>query len=261
MSDSILELERDGHIARVWMNRPDKKNSITREMLDRFNQVITEVDADPKLRVLVLRGRGGTFCSGYDLGQLQADYLKSSAGQELAKLASETLARLYAMRTPSLAVVEGHATAGGFELMISCDFAIAAVEAKIGDFHIRRALIGGAGPMYRLPRMIGVRKTKELMMTGRLLSGIDAERWGLVNEIAPAAELDAAVSAFVGMLADKSPLQLALVKMTVDQSLDASVQSMMVMEQLAVMNTFQSDDAAEGVAAFLEKRPPVWSGK
>lgn len=261
VAEDVLEFERDGHVARVWLNRPHRRNAITLDMLYRLDQIIDEVDADPELRVLVLRGREGTFCSGYDLGDLQSDYLGSDAGWHLARVAASTCARLYQMRTPSVAVVDGHATAGGFELMISSDFAVVDEDARIGDFHIRRGLIGGAGPIYRVPRMIGVRKTKELLMTGRLLTGREAERWGLVNVAAPAAGLDDAADEFVGMLTDKSPLQLNLAKMTVDQSLDASVEAMKVMEQLAVVTTFQSDDAAEGVAAFLEKRPPEWSGR
>ena len=90
-----------------------------------------------------------------------------------------------------LAVLEGYVTAGGFELMISCDFAVSADDAKIGDFHIRRALFGGAGPIYRLPRMIGIRKTKELMLTNRTLSSQEASQWGLVTEGVPDAELAA----------------------------------------------------------------------
>ena len=82
-------------------------------------------------------------------------------------------------------MLEGYVTAGGFEIMISCDFAIAADDAKIGDFHIRRALFGGAGPIYRVPRMIGIRKTKELMLTGKLLSGVEAAEFGLINKSAP----------------------------------------------------------------------------
>lgn len=256
-----IEFERDGNVARVWLNRPGKRNTINMEILRRLDEIVAEVDSDPELRVLVLRGREGTFSSGYDLSELGEQFVGSSVGWEVSVAAADICARLYAMRTPSVAVVEGYATAGGFELMLSCDFAVAADDARIGDFHIRRGLFGGAGPIYRVPRIIGVRRTKELMMTGRLLSGEEAAQWGLVNAAAPGERLDEEVAEFVGRLMDKSPLQLYLAKMTVDQSLDSSVQSMMVMERLAVGVTLQSDDAAEGVSAFLEKREPRWTGK
>jgi enoyl-CoA hydratase/carnithine racemase len=109
--------------------------------------------------------------------------------------------------------------------------------------------------------MIGVRKTKELMLTGKLLTGVEAAEWGLINSSAPADKLDATVDDFVSTLTDKSPFQMYVTKMTIDQSLDASVQSLMVMERLAVGVTLQSEDAREGVSAFLEKRDPVWKGR
>jgi enoyl-CoA hydratase len=165
------------------------------------------------------------------------------------------------MSKPSVAVLEGYVTAGGFEVMISCDFAIAEDTALIGDFHIRRALFGGAGPIYRLPRILGIRKTKELMLTGKLLTGVEAADFDLVNKSAPAAELDATVDEFISHLVDKSPFQMKLTKMAVDRGLDADIASLMVLEHLAVGVTLNSQDAAEGVAAFLEKREPKWTGR
>jgi enoyl-CoA hydratase len=256
-----IQFERDGNVARVWLNRPHKMNCVTLPILQRLDEIITEVDADPDLRVLVLRGRGGTFCSGFDLDELQADYIGSSTAMDVAVISAKVCDRLYSMSTPSVAVLEGYVTAGGFELMISCDFAIAADDAKIGDFHIRRALFGGAGPIYRVPRMIGIRKTKELMLTGKLLSGAAAADFGLINDSASVEELDATVEEFIGQLTDKSPFQLRITKMTIDRSLEADIQSLMVMEHLAVGVTLNSEDAAEGVAAFLEKREPKWKGR
>src|SRR5213592_3351134 len=184
-----IQFERDGNVARVWLNRPWKKNCVTVPILERLDEIITEVDKDPDLRVLVLRGRGGTFCSGFDLDSLQENYVGQTMGLDVAVKSAKICDRLYSMKTPSVAVLEGHTTAGGFELMISCDFAIAADDALIGDFHIRRALFGGAGPIYRVPRMIGIRKTKELMLTGKLLTGVEAAEWDLINASAPAEEL------------------------------------------------------------------------
>jgi enoyl-CoA hydratase len=256
-----IQFERDGVIARVWINRPWKKNAVTLDVLKRLDEIISLVDSDPELRLLVLRGRNNTFCSGFDLDELTSDYLGSTVGLEVAVESARICHNLYSMRKPSVAVLEGHSTAGGFELMISCDFAIATDDALLGDFHIRRALFGGAGPIYRLPRMIGLRKSKELMLTGKLLTGVEAAEWGLINMSVPAAELDAAVDKFVSSLTDKSPFQMYVTKMTIDQSLDASIQSLMVMERLAVGVTLQSEDAAEGVSAFLAKREPKWKGR
>ena len=259
-TDHIV-LEKDGDVARVWLNRPHKKNAVTVELLHRLDEIIVEVDNDPELKVLVLRGRGNTFCSGFDLDELLANYVGSTTAMEVAVLSAKVCDRLYSMNTPSVAVLEGYVTAGGFELMISCDFAVAAEDAKIGDFHIRRALFGGAGPIYRLPRMIGLRKTKELMLTGKLLSGQEAKDFDLINDSAPAEELDKRVEEFVSTLTDKSPYMMRLTKMAINQGLDADVRSLMIMEHLAVGNALQSEDGKEGVQAFLQKREPKWVGR
>ncbi|MBS3693984.1 enoyl-CoA hydratase/isomerase family protein [Rhodococcus sp. NPDC056743] len=259
-TDHIL-LEKDGDIARVWLNRPHKKNAVTVELLHRLDEIIVEVDNDPNLKVLVLRGVNNTFCSGFDLDELLSDFIGSTTAMDVAVLSAKVCDRLYSMNTPSIAVLEGYVTAGGFELMISCDFAIASDDAKIGDFHIRRALFGGAGPIYRLPRMIGVRKTKELMLTGKLLSGTEAAAFDLINASAPADQLDQTVADFAATLTDKSPFMMKLTKMCIDKGLDADIQSLMVMEHLAVGNALQSEDGKEGVTAFLEKRNPVWVGR
>jgi enoyl-CoA hydratase len=254
-------LEKDGAVARVWLNRPHKKNAVTVELLHRLDEIIKEIDEDPELKVLVLRGRGNTFCSGFDLDELLQNYVGNTMAMEVAVLSAQVCDRLYQMNTPSVAVLEGYVTAGGFELMISCDFAVAADDAKIGDFHIRRALFGGAGPIYRLPRMIGLRKTKELMLTGKLLSGREAVDFDLINASAPAEELDQLVDNFIAPIVDKSPFTMRLTKMTINQGLDADVRSLMVMEHLAVGNALQSEDGKEGVQAFLDKREPKWVGR
>lgn len=259
-TDHVL-LEKDGEVARVWLNRPRKKNAVTVELLHRLDEIIKEVDEDPSLKVLVLRGRGNTFCSGFDLNELLENYVGNTMAMEVAVLSAQICDRLYQMNTPSLAVLEGFVTAGGFELMLSCDFAIAADDAKIGDFHIRRALFGGAGPIYRLPRMIGLRKTKELMLTGKLLSGKEAKDFDLINDSAPAGQLDQLAEDFIAPIIDKSPFTMRLTKMTINQGLDADVRSLMVMEHLAVGNALQSRDAQEGVEAFLNKREPKWEGR
>jgi len=256
-----IQFERDGHIARIWFNRPQKRNCITVPMLHRLDAIVTEIEADPELRVVVVRGREGTFSSGFDLDSLQADFIGTSTAMDVAVVSAKVCDRLYNMSKPSVAVLEGYVTAGGFEVMISCDFAIAEDTALIGDFHIRRALFGGAGPIYRLPRILGIRKTKELMLTGKLLTGVEAADFDLVNKSAPAAELDATVDEFVSQLVDKSPFQMKLTKMAVDRGLDADIASLMVLEHLAVGVTLNSQDAAEGVAAFLEKREPKWTGR
>ena len=250
----------EGHVAYIWLNRPHKKNCVSQQLLDELDQAVRRADADREVRVMVIRGREGTFCSGFDLDELQGEFIGSTTAWEIAQRSARVLDGILRSPKPSVAVLEGHTTAGGFEIMINCDFAIAAEDALIGDFHMQRALFGGAGPIYRLPRILGERKAKELMLTGKLLTGVEAKEWGLVNAVAPADELDACVDRFVADLADKSPFQMSITKMGLNRSLDADTETLMVLERLAVGVTLNSNDAAEGVAAFLEKRDPNWTG-
>lgn len=255
-----IQYEVVGHVAHIWLNRPHKRNSVSHQLLTELGEAVDRATADDQVRVMVLRGRDGTFCSGFDLDELQSEYVGSSAALEVAHWSAKTCDKIFTSRKPSVAVLEGYTTAGGFEIMINCDFAIAEETALIGDFHMRRGLFGGAGPIYRLPRLLGLRKAKELMLTGKLLTGKECKEWGLVNDCAPAGELDACVDRFVGDLSDKSPFCMWITKMSLNRGLDADTETLMVMEHLATGVVLNSNDAAEGVAAFLEKRDPTWTG-
>ena len=255
-----IQYEVEGHIARIWLNRPHKRNSVSQQLLQELDEARQRAEDDPDIRVMVIRGREGTFCSGFDLDELQGDFIGQSGAYEIAQRSARICDAIFRSPKPSVAVLEGFTTAGGFEIMVNCDFTIAEENAKLGDFHMKRALFGGAGPIYRLPRILGERRAKELMLTGKLITGRQAYEWGLVNDCAPAEELDACVDRFVAELADKSPFQMALTKMAVNRSLDADTDTLMLVERLAVGVTLNSNDAAEGVAAFLEKRDPVWTG-
>lgn len=257
----VLQIERpaDG-VALLWLNRPHKRNSVSRLLLEKLDEAVTALDADESVRVLVFRGRGGTFCAGADL--------EGSVGPTLSEIPmayQQAMAglytRIYNLKKPSVAVVEGFATAGGFELMLACDFAIAATDARIGDYHINRGLFAGAGPLYRLPRIVGIRRSKELMMSGKLLSGEQCAEWGLVNDAVPAAELDHVVGELCTQLAGKSPFAMAMTKRAINRGLDADTESLVMLEMMTVNLVNQSEDAKEGVRAFVEKRQPKWTGR
>lgn len=255
-----IQFERDGHVARVWLNRPWKKNCVTVPILDRLDEIITEVDEDPELRVLVFRGRGGTFCSGFDLDSLKADFVGKSNAIDVAVKSAKVCDRLYSMKTL------GRGPGGLRHRGRLRDHDLLRLRHLRGRRQDRRlphppVAVRRGRPIYRVPRMIGIRKTKELMLTGKLLSGIEAAEFGLINKSAPADKLDETVEDFIGDLTDKSPFTMWLTKMTIDRSLDADTQSLMVMEHLAVGVALNSEDAAEGVSAFLEKREPKWQGR
>jgi enoyl-CoA hydratase/carnithine racemase len=258
-SSEVLQYEVDNGVATIWLNRPEVKNCINWELLMALGAALERAEDDENVRVVVLRGRGHTFCAGADLNMLDSEFLGTTTNSvKIAQVSARTFARAFDLAKPTIAVVEGYAVAGGFELSISCDFCLIADDARIGDFHIRRALFGGAGPIYRLPRYIGLRKTKELLYTGKLLSGTEAHEWGLANLSAPADQLDQALADFIAPMIDKSAFTMRITKLAANRGLDGDTETLIALESMTCNVAHQSEDAKEGVQAFLEKRDPTW---
>src|SRR4051812_28732704 len=255
----FIQYEVSDHVATIWLNRPEVRNCVNWDLLMGLGAALDRAEDDDDVRVVLIRGRGNTFCAGADLNMLDAEFLGTTNNSvKIAQVSARTFDRALNLSKPTVAVVEGHAVAGGFELMISCDFCIAEDSAKIGDFHIRRALFGGAGPIYRLPRYIGLRKTKELLFTGKLLSGKECEDWGLANVSAPAEELEQAIADFVAPMKDKSAFTMRITKLAANRGLDGDTETLIALESMTCNVAHQSEDAREGVQSFLEKRDPVW---
>jgi enoyl-CoA hydratase/carnithine racemase len=258
----FIQYEVADSVATIWLNRPEVRNCVNWGLLTQLGAAVERAERDDEVRVVLFRGRGATFCAGADLNMLNSEFLATTtASIELAQVSARTYDRIFNLKKPTIAVVEGYAVAGGFELMISCDFCIASTDAQIGDFHIRRALFGGAGPIYRLPRYIGLRKAKELMLTGKLLSGQECYEWNLANVAATPERLDEAVAEFVAPLKDKGALIMHITKMTANRGLDGDTETLIALESMACNVIHQSADAREGVQAFLEKRDPTWQGR
>src|SRR5215213_6938043 len=219
-TEEFVQYEVADAVCTIWLNRPEVRNCVNWGLLTQLGEALERAEADDAVRVVLIRGRGNTFCAGADLNMLDAEFLGTTNNSvRIAQVSARTFDRAFNLAKPTVAVVEGYAVAGGFELMISCDFAVVADDAKIGDFHIRRALFGGAGPIYRLPRYIGLRKSKELMLTGKLLSGKECVEWGLCNASAPSDQLDQLIQDFCAPLIDKSPFCMWMTKMAVNRGM------------------------------------------
>ena len=254
MTHKPIEYVKDGMVATVWLNRPQVANAYDLAMLRELRKATATAERDPGVRVVIIRGRGKNFCAGGDMAMLNSGH----SWQELSMFAAKTLERIAESRRVTIAVVEGYAVGGGFELMLACDFAVASADARIGDLHIRNGLYPGAGTAYRLPRIVGIRKAKELMLSGDVLDGRTAKEWSLVNEVALAGELDELSTRFAARFSDKSPTVAWLTKTAVNRSFDANTQTLATLDHLASGLVGEIDDAKEGIAAFREKRPPVW---
>jgi enoyl-CoA hydratase len=248
MPDSV-EYETDSHLVTVWLNRPRSKNAYDLELLGALDGAIARAEADPASRVVVIRGRGDSFCAGADLSLLAGE----TPWSELADSVARTFKRISESRRITIAAVHGWTVAGGFELMLACDFALAAEDARIGDFHIRHGLFAGAGTIYRLPRLIGLRRARELMLSGDVIDGREAKEWGIVNDAAPLAQLDALVERFASRFSDRSPTVAWLTKLAVNRGLDSDYDTLSALERLTSDAVAATADARDGVAAFLER--------
>src|SRR3954464_5453799 len=270
-TEQFVQYEVEDGVATIWLNRPEVKNCVNWGLLTQLGAALERAEEDDAARVVLIRGRGHTFCAGADLNMLDSEFLGTTNNSvKIAQVSARTFDRAFNLSKPTIAVVEGYAVAGGLWLIISCAvpapcalmlssaFSFAADDAKIGDFHIRRALFGGAGPIYRLPRYIGLRKTKELLFTGKLLSGKQCEDWGLANVSAPAEELEQAIADFVAPMKDKSAFTMRITKLAANRGLDGDTETLIALESMTCNVAHQSEDAREGVQSFLEKRDPVW---
>ncbi len=245
---------RDPPLAVVWLNRPAKRNAFDLTMLRALRRALARAEADPEVRAIVLRGRGDSFCVGADPALLDSGH----SWLELSRFVSRVYDGLAGSRKVTIAAVHGFAVAGGFEMMLACDFAVATEDARIGDGHIRHGLYGSAGPIHRLPRMIGTRRAKELLLSGDLLSGREARAWNLVNAVAPAGDLDAAVARFAARFTDKSPTLVWLTKLAVSQGLEAGSDTLKAFEQVLGGAVAGLPDARAGREALATRRRPVW---
>jgi enoyl-CoA hydratase len=258
LSDAVLYDAAHG-VATITINRPERRNSINPDVIDGIEAALRRAEGDTSIGVAVLTGAGAkAFCAGGDLGGMDGT---GAVDQHFRRAGiGELFASMRGSRLPIVARVNGHALAGGFGLMLACDLVIAVEEAVMGTPDINVGLwpfIVTAIMQRDIPRKIAL----DLMLTGRRMSASEGEHWGFVNRVVPANELDAATEKLAATLASKSPLVAALGKRSFYAAEDRDFED--ALEYLAGMLSLclQSEDAAEGVSAFFEKRAPVWKGR
>src|ERR1700691_1812900 len=178
MSHQLITVSREDGVATVTLNRPEKLNALNRQMRGQFCRVMQELGADPTVAVVILTGAGRAFSAGLDLNELGAECLRETGGVTFISVVER-------MEAPVIAAVNGFAVTGGFELALACDMIVAAEDAQFADTHARVGVMPGGGMTARLPRAVGIRKAKELSLTGNYLSAHEAERMGLVNRVVP----------------------------------------------------------------------------
>lgn len=251
MSELITEI-RDG-ILIVTLNRPEAKNAATKLLSELMVAAMDQLDADPALRVGIITGAGGTFCSGMDLKGFLRGERPSVKGRGFAGLTEAP------PKKPLIAAVDGYALAGGFEIMLACDLIVANRDAKFGIPEAKRGLAAAAGGLVRLPRQINPRLAMELALTGDFITATRAYEIGLINRLTDGPALEGALALAASITAN-GPLAVAATKRVIIESGAWSEAEMWTKQAEALGNLFQTNDAREGAAAFAEKRTPNWTG-
>ncbi|MBI4421471.1 MAG: enoyl-CoA hydratase [Gemmatimonadetes bacterium] len=254
---------RDGTVGTVVLNRPDKLNAfdgvMRRELVAAFRQVAD----DPAVRVVILTGAGRAFCAGADISYMQSllERRDWDAATELVEAGRKVVTAIRDTPKPVIAAVNGPAAGGGANLALACDLRIASDRAAIGQTFNQIGLCPDWGGTYFLPRLVGPAKALELFLSGEVIDAAEAYRIGLFNRVVPHDRLEPEVSLVAAQLAAKAPLAVALAKRAVYSSDANSLDQMLDLELANQVQCFQSEDAAEGLRAFLEKRTPAFLGK
>ena len=254
LANELLVDVSDGVMV-MTMNRPQAKNAMNKNMAELITAAIDKFDADSDIRVAVLTGDGGTFCSGMDLKGFLAGETPSVKGRGFGGITERSPSK------PLIAAVEGYALAGGFELVLACDLAVAGEGAKFGVPEVKRSLVAAAGGVFRLPQQMPSRIAMELVLTGDHYSAQRMYDCGLINEVvADGNALDAAKK-LAARIAANGPLATAASKKIMTEYKTWPPDEIWQRQAEITQAVFTSEDAREGATAFAEKRAPVWKGK
>ncbi|MEO9462448.1 MAG: crotonase/enoyl-CoA hydratase family protein [Marinomonas sp.] len=253
MTQEVLTSEKDGVLI-VTINRPEAKNAMTKAAAEGIAAAMDHLDASDDLRVGIITGAGGTFCSGMDLKGFLRGESPSVKGRGFGGVVQAP------PQKPLIAAVEGYALAGGLELMIACDLVVAHSGAKFGIPEAKRGLVAAAGGVMMLPDQIPERIAMELALTGEFIDAPRAYELGLINTVTDSSALDGAME-LAAKIAANGPLAVRVSKQVMKQSRGWSMEERYDKQGELIAPVFTSSDAREGAAAFAEKRAPNWTGK
>lgn len=255
MAYENIQVTKEGRVATITLNRPKALNALNSALMTEFVEAAEELDRDTSIGAIVVTGSDRAFAAGADITEMQAqDY------QDV--LLSDWFAawdRFAGVRTPVIAAVAGYALGGGCELAMMCDILLAADTAKFGQPEITLGTIPGIGGSQRLTKAVGKAKAMDLILTGRMIDAEEAERAGLVSRIIPAADLQAEAASVARTIAAMSLPAAYVAKEAVNRAFETSLAEGILFERRSFHATFALADRAEGMAAFVEKRSPVFS--
>jgi enoyl-CoA hydratase/carnithine racemase len=252
----LLRLEHAGSLATIWIDRQAKMNTMTVAMRNEFPALFRDLDADDAVRVVVVRGAGGrAFSAGGDV----AEFLTLAPADLEAW--GDTLSWAERCRKPVIAAIDGYTMGAGLELALACDFRVATQRSEFAFPEVRLGMIPGSGGTQRALRLIGMTRAKLFTMTGQRIAAPQAEAWGLITQAVADDKLDEAVAALARELAERAPLALRTLKTVLNRGADAPLETALELERKAYAWLRSTHDYEEGVRAFLEKRPPKYTGR
>jgi enoyl-CoA hydratase/carnithine racemase len=253
-----LFVESDSTLARVTLNRPERRNALSLALMRELTACLRAIGESDKTRVVILSAMGNVFSSGHDLSEMRGRSINDY--RRLFEACVELMTVLQSLPQPVIAEVQGMATAAGCQLVAACDLAVAAEEAKFATPGVRIGLFCST-PMVALTRAIGRKRALEMLMTGTPIDARTAAEWGLVNRVVPAARLREETLALAGQIAEASPLTVGIGKQAFYAQIDLDqAKAYDYTKEIMSLNAM-AEDAQEGIGAFLEKRQPCWSGR
>ncbi|ADX83978.1 enoyl-CoA hydratase/isomerase family protein [Saccharolobus islandicus] len=251
---STIQIEARENIAIIKLNRPDKLNAINFQMVDELVDALNKLDSDEKIKVIIITGNGKAFSAGADVKEM----LETPLEEIMKKGHMPLWEKLRTFKKPVIAALNGITAGGGLELAMACDIIIASESAKLGQPEINLGIMPGAGGTQRLTRVLGKYKAMELVLTGKLIDSKEAERYGLVNKVVPDNALIDEAIRLAKEIAEKPMISLMLAKEAVAKAWDTLLQQGLDFERRNFYLALSSEEAKEGMRAFLEKRKPRW---
>jgi enoyl-CoA hydratase/carnithine racemase len=255
----LLRADDDG-VTTLTLNRPQSRNSLSRGMLQALRAALAEIAADASAQVLIIAGSGPAFCAGHDLKELRASNYDPGYVDALFAECAEVMQAIVHLPKPVIARVHGVATAAGAQLVASADLAFAADDARFATPGVNIGLFCST-PMVALSRNVAPKHAMQMLLSGDLIDAATALRFGLVNELAPLAELEQRTIAYARKLAAKSPLTLAIGKEAFYRQAELPLNEAYAYTGAVMATNLQAQDAQEGIDAFLTKRQPLWRGQ
>jgi enoyl-CoA hydratase/carnithine racemase len=253
---AVLVEERAEGVLRLTLNRPEARNALSIGLMTTLLDALGRVAKDPAIRVIVIAGAGPAFCAGHDLRELRADR-KRETYEHVFALCSELMLTIVRLPKPVIAEVHGVATAGGCQLVATCDLAIAAEEARFATPGVNIGLFCST-PMVALSRAVGRKPAMEMLLTGELIDAATARSLGLVNRVVPRVELREAVDGLARQIAGKSAFTVKIGKEAFYRQAELDLASAYRYAAEVMTTNMLAEDAGEGIDAFLAKRAPVW---